>query len=244
MSTRIIVNGASGKMGQETVKAIQKHNASFELVAQTGKTDDLETIIKNTQADIVIDFTNAAVAYDNACTIIRAGARPVIGTSGIPKDKIQNLQQRCAELKRGGIIAPNFSIGAVLMMQFAKQAAKYLSDVEIIEFHHPGKLDAPSGTALKTAEMIAEVRENNPTTTTMHHTVPGSRGASHHSIPIHAVRLPGIVAAQQVLFGGRGETLSIQHNSIDRESFMPGVILACERVMKIDHLVYGLESFF
>lgn len=245
MAIKIIVAGASGKMGQESVKAL-RHDSAFELVGEASKSDQLSDLIPQLKADVVLDFTTPAAVYSNSLAIINAGAHPVIGTTGLTKDQINDLTQRCHEKKRGAVIAPNFCIGAVLMMRFAQSAARYYPDVEIIEEHHPGKKDAPSGTALKTAEMIElqwstwssehphpALRPSSPTS---------GRGENHNSIPIHSVRLPGIVANQEVLFGGLGETLSIRHNTINREAFMPGVLLACKKVMDLDHLVYGLEN--
>lgn len=241
MTIRIIINGAAGRMGQETVKAISSDPA-FIVVGKTGKNDSLATAIKDNKADVVIDFTTADVALENANIIIKTGARPVIGTSGLLASEIKTLQEQCAKLKLGGIIAPNFSLGAVLMMKYAAEIAKYFSHVEIIELHHDGKLDSPSGTALRTAEMIAEtlIAPDYPAKKTRE-TIPGARGAAHHQIPIHAVRLPGLVAHEQIIFGGTGETLTLRHDSINRESFMPGVRLACKKVMELDKLVYGLE---
>lgn len=240
MPIRVIVNGASGRMGQETVKAVQQ-DSELELVGQTGHKDNLAEIIKSSRANVVVDFTNASVVFNSALSIINAGAHPVIGTSGLKAPEISELKKLCAEKKLGGIIAPNFCIGAVLMMKFAQEAAKYMPDVEIIEMHHGAKLDAPSGTAMKTAEMIAEVRKQNTATKQIHETIPGSRGATSHGIPIHAIRLTGVVADQDVIFGNQGETLTLRHATINREAFMPGVRLACKKAVKLDKLIYGLE---
>ena len=230
-------------MGKETVKAVQQET-DFTIVAQLEHKDDLAAAISNHQAEIVIDFTSAEAVFDNALTIIESGAHPVIGTTGLLPQQIKELQKRSAEKKLGGIIAPNFSISAVLMMRFAREAARYLPHVEIIELHHDGKLDSPSGTAIKTAEMIAETRDARVifNHNGVKETIPGARGALHHGIPIHAIRLPGIVANQEIIFGGKSETLEISHTSIHREAFMPGVILACRKVTHLDHLVYGLEN--
>lgn len=241
MPTKILINGASGRMGQEAVKAIQ-NDSELTLVAQTGRADNLAEKIKSSGAEIVIDFTSPQSAFENTLTIINAGAHPVIGTTGIKPEQIKQLQKLAAEKKLGGIIAPNFCIGAVLMMQFAQTAARYYNDVEIIESHHTGKLDAPSGTAVKTAEMIAKNRKAEPERKSIHENITGSRGALYQGVPIHAIRLPGFVASQDVIFGGLGETLSIRHNTINRESFMPGVILACKKVPQLSELVYGLEN--
>lgn len=240
MTIRIIVNGAHGKMGQESVKAIAS-DPQLQLVAQTGRNDNLTDAIQKTQAQVVLDFTTAEVVYENALTIINANVHPVIGATGLKPDEIADLEKRCGQKKLGGIIAPNFSIAAVLMMRFAEQAAKYFSAVEVLEMHHPGKLDSPSGTAIKTAEMIARARSNKEPPKPTREIVSGARGALKDNISIHSIRLPGLVANQEVLFGGLGETLRITHNTIHREAFMPGVLLACKKVLQLDRLVYGLE---
>lgn len=241
MTIRVLVNGASGRMGQATVNAIT-HDPDLTLVGQSSSRDDLAADIKNSKADVVVDFTTADVALKNAQIIIAARAHPVIGTTGLLAEQVKTLQAECQKLKLGGIIAPNFSLGAVLLMKHAQEIAKYFPHVEIIEMHHDGKLDSPSGTALYTAEMIAKARQHTPAAKQMRETIPGGRGATHHNIPIHAVRLPGLVAHEQVIFGGTGETLTLKHDSIDRQSFMPGVCLACKKVPTLDKLVYGLEN--
>lgn len=241
MTIRVLVNGASGRMGQATINAIT-HDADLTLAGQSSSQDDLAADIKNSKADVVVDFTTADVALKNAQIIIASGAHPVIGTTGLLAAQVKELQAQCQKLKLGGIIAPNFSLGAVLLMKHAQEIAKYFPHIEIIELHHDGKLDSPSGTALHTAEMIAKTRKEIPTAKKMRETIPGARGATHHDIPIHAIRLPGLVAHEQVIFGGIGETLTLRHDSIDRQSFMPGVCLACKKVMKLDALVYGLEN--
>jgi len=241
MPVKVLINGARGKMGQETVKAI-KADTELELVGERGKDTDLWATIKVTKPDVVIDFTTPDVVYENALLMIDLGVRPLIGTTGLKPEQIADLQQRCADKKLGGLIAPNFSLGAVLMMHFAKMAAQYLPDVEIIEFHHPAKLDAPSGTALRTAEIIAAARAQAPQPVASHESVTGARGAACQNIPVHAVRLPGLVASQEVLFGGQGETLSIRHDTIHREAFMPGVRLACKKVMQLEQLLVGLDK--
>ena len=242
MTIRVLVNGAGGKMGQAAVKAIELDPA-LTLVAQTGRKNNLAAEIKQAQAQVVVDFTVAEVALENTTTIIEAGAHPVIGTSGLVAAQVKKIQQRCAQLKRGGIIAPNFSLGAVLMMKHAQEIVRYFPFVEIIEMHHAGKLDSPSGTAVRTAEMMSEARASVPELPqNVHETIPGARGANYQKIPIHSVRLPGLIAHQQIIFGGTGETLTIRHDSIDRLCFMPGVVLACKKVMGLDELVYGLEN--
>lgn len=241
MTTRIIVNGANGKMGQLAVKTIL-NQPEFTLVGQLGRKDNLADEITKSKAQVVVDLTTAETAFNNTRTIIEAGAHPVVGTSGLLHDQVLQLQEMCSEKKLGGIIAPNFSIGAVLMMKYSQEFAKYFPEVEIIEMHHNGKLDSPSGTATRTAELLATARTAPPTTLkNTRETIPGARGANYQHIPIHAIRLPGLVAHQQIIFGGIGETLTIRHDSIDRQCFMPGIVLACKKVIGLKELVYGLE---
>ncbi|MES2998159.1 MAG: 4-hydroxy-tetrahydrodipicolinate reductase [Pseudomonadota bacterium] len=241
MSIRVLVNGASGRMGKTTVSAI--HNEKIlELVGETQRADNLKKAIQTSNANVVVDFTNASVVFENAKKIISAGAHPVIGTSGLLPKQIEELQQICNKQQWGGIIAPNFCISALLMMRFSEQAARYFPEVEIVETHHEKKLDAPSGTAVKTAELIATARKVNPLPKKIHETLPGSRGACKDQIPIHALRLPGFLAKQDVIFGHLGGNLTITHETIDRNAFMPGVILACKKVMGLKKLIYGLET--
>ncbi|MFN7097238.1 MAG: 4-hydroxy-tetrahydrodipicolinate reductase [Gammaproteobacteria bacterium] len=237
---RIIVNGANGRMGQEVVKAVEQ-TTDLSLVATTGSQDDLATAIQTTKADIVVDFTRPDCVFQNTKTIIEQGAHPVIGTTGLTQQQIVELQQLAKTKQRGGVIAPNFSIGAILMMQFAEQAAHYLPHVEIIEMHHDKKLDAPSGTALKTAHMIAANRDQLPTMPTCKESIVGARGGNYENIAIHSIRLPGFLAHQMVIFGAEGESLTIKHDTISRSCFMPGVIMACRKVTALHELVYGLE---
>ncbi|MDI9818956.1 MULTISPECIES: 4-hydroxy-tetrahydrodipicolinate reductase [unclassified Legionella] len=243
MTTRIIVNGAKGKMGTLACETIKNH-PDFELAGSLSHEDNLRQAIIETKPDIVIDLTRADSVYDNSLTIIENDAHPVIGTSGLTEPQIERLTAYCSEKKLGGLIVPNFSISAVLMMRFAAEAARLLETVEIIEAHHPQKFDAPSGTAMKTAEMIAAARTVKNKQSDSHELVSGARGGTHHGIPIHSLRLPGVVARQQVIFGSTGETLTISHDSIDRISFMPGLVLACQRVPTLDSLYYGLEHLF
>lgn len=242
MPINILVNGAFGRMGQITVNAINT-NPKFQLVGQTGREYNLRKAIKDSQAEVVIDFTHPDVVFENINFIIDEGAHPVIGTSGLTKEQVLALIDRCDQLKLGGIIAPNFSLGAVLMIKYAKEIVKYMPHVEIIEMHHQNKADSPSGTALRTAQVLKEAMEtvNEPSSPTLE-TISGSRGANYHGIPIHAIRLPGLLAHQQIIFGETGETLTLKHDSIDRQCFMPGVMLACEKVVSLDKLVYGLEE--
>lgn len=240
MLTRVIVNGSNGKMGSLACDTLKNHS-EFELVAQLNKKDNLAQVIQDTEAQIVIDLTRADCVYDNSMTIISQGAHPVIGTSGLDASQIKELTTLSEAKQLGGIIVPNFSISAVLMMLFATKAAEYLPEVEIIETHHQQKLDAPSGTALKTAEMIAAARKNPKNILALKELIPGARGGTHHDINIHSLRLPGVLARQEVIFGSLGETLSITHDSTDRHCFMPGIVLACKKVLGLNTLVYGLE---
>jgi 4-hydroxy-tetrahydrodipicolinate reductase len=242
MPINVLVNGAFGRMGLSTVKAISEH-PGLTLVGQIGREYNLKESIKDSKADVVVDFTLPDAVYHNALTIIDTGARPVIGTSGLTREQVHQLQETSRKLKRGGIIAPNFSLGAVLMMKHAKEIARYMSHVEIIEMHHDNKVDSPSGTAMLTADLIAQAQSQvNQPIKTSKEILPHARGATHHNVPIHSVRLPGFLAMQEVIFGNTGETLTLRHNSIDRASFMPGVCLACEKVMGLEELIYGLEQ--
>jgi 4-hydroxy-tetrahydrodipicolinate reductase len=242
MPINVLVNGAFGRMGQLAVKTLSA-SANFNVVGQTGREYDLAKSIKDSGAEVVVDFTRADAVYANTLTIIESGTRPVIGTSGLTADQIKELEKKCAAAKLGGIIAPNFSLGAVLMMKYAAEIVKYMPNTEIIEMHHDNKADSPSGTSLRTAELLAQACDSlNQTIKPAHETVSGSRGASYRGIPIHAVRLPGFLAHQQIIFGSTGETLTLRHDSIDRECFMPGIKLACEKVMQLDRLIYGLEG--
>jgi len=242
MAIRILVNGAKGRMGQVTVNMLNQH-AGFILAGEADHQDDLAQAIKQANADVVVDFTNPEAVYQNIKTIIASGARPVIGTTGLQREQIHELQTQCAQLKRGGIIAPNFSLGAVLMMKCASEIAGYFPQAEIIEMHHDGKIDSPSGTAIRAAEMLAENRGDSPAEKKpSRETLPGARGANLKGTPIHAIRLPGLLAHLQIIFGNTGETLTFRHDTIDRACFMPGVRLACEKVMGLEKLIYGLEG--
>jgi 4-hydroxy-tetrahydrodipicolinate reductase len=253
MKIRIIVAGASGKMGQEVVKLIER-TEHFRFVAAVSRTyaeqniagapcyASLQEALAAHDADVVVDFTSPEKVREHIQLCLNAHIRPVVGTTGLTEEELKSLQGAFHEAELGGVIAPNFAIGAILMMRFAASAAKYLPHVEIIESHHDRKLDAPSGTSLKTAELITasrrEVRQGHPEEAEV---FAGARGAEYHGFRIHSVRLPGLVAHQEVLFGGDGQLLTIRHDSLNRESFMPGVQLAVEKVLSLKELVYGLE---
>lgn len=249
---RIAVSGALGRMGQEVVRMVEKEE-KFRLTAlidPKGKREgdlplytNLFEALTASPVDVMIDFTTPSSVYENVKTALELGVRPVVGTTGMTTDEIDTLSRIAEERKVGAVIAPNFALGAVLMMRFAQMAAKYLPNVEILEFHHDQKLDAPSGTALKTAEMIREVREErrqgHPEE---EERLQGARGGYVDGFRIHSIRLPGFVAHQEVIFGKEGELLTIRHDSLSRTSFMAGVKLAVERVLTLDRLVYGLEE--
>jgi 4-hydroxy-tetrahydrodipicolinate reductase len=208
-------------------------------VAVTG---DLAAALASSRPDVLVDFTDPKSAMPNAETAIAHGVRPVIGTTGFTPEQIAELDKQCRQRGIGGVIAPNFSIGAILMMKFAEMAAKYFPHVEIIEYHGDQKLDAPSGTAIKTAEWISrtrpEFRQGNPQEEEV---LEGSRGGYYNGFRIHSVRLPGIFAQQEVIFGGNGQTLKIRHDSYDRAGYMPGVNTAIKKAMHLTGIVYGFE---
>lgn len=236
---RVIINGAQGKMGRLAVIALSQQT-EFEVVGQLGRSDDLVESILSLKPEIVVDLTSAESVYANTLSIIQHHVYPVIGTTGLLPEQILELTSLCERDQLGGLIVPNFSIAAVLMMHFAQIAARYMPNVEIIEAHHPHKKEAPSGTAIKTAQLIAKARSEHPSYS-CHELLSGARGANCQDIPIHALRLPGVIADQEVLFGQVGETLSLQHRTIDRVCFMPGLILACQQVTSLKTLCYGLE---
>ncbi len=235
-AVRVVVNGAAGRMGALAVAALGDADG-LELVGACGRGDDLAATIRRERADVAVDFTRPDVVRASALAILEAGARPVIGTSGVDAATRAELAKRCEELHRGGILAPNFAIGAVLMMKLAEIAAEHLPMVEVVEAHHAQKVDAPSGTAIATAERLARARGAAVVP-------PGgvARGELRSGIPVHSLRLPGVVAEQKVWFGELGQKLTIEHVTYSREAYMPGVLLACRRVMKLDRFVVGLDE--
>jgi 4-hydroxy-tetrahydrodipicolinate reductase len=254
---RVVVAGATGRMGSEVARAVAAE-PGFELAGLVSRkaaggrlpgwdgvpaASTVGELLGAVRADALVDFTVAEAAFENARAAIRQGVAPVVGTSGLNPDQVSALAEEARAAGVGGAVVPNFAVGAVLMMHLARQAARFFDTVEIIELHHDGKADAPSGTALATARLLAEARpegfrRNVPTKEAL----PGSRGAELAGISIHAVRLPGLVAHQEVIFGGRGQTLTIRHDSTSRESFIPGVLLAVRRVMETRQFYFGLES--
>lgn len=204
---------------------------------------DLKAALTRLQPEVMIDFTRPDVVYGNVITALQAKVSPVVGTTGLSDEQKADIRKLAEENDTPAFIAPNFAIGAVLMMVMAKQAAKYMPEVEIIELHHDKKLDAPSGTAVQTAAMIAEVRAaHNQGHPEEKEKLSGARGADYEGMHIHSVRLPGYVAHQEVIFGGLGQTLTIRHDSLNRESFMPGVVLAAEKVRSLKGLTVGLDK--
>lgn len=240
MPIAVIVNGAQGKMGAQACEMLESR-ADFNLVARLGRHDDLVTAIKQTQARIVVDLTRSDCVYNTSMAIISAGAHPIIGTSGLTQEQRNTLREHCDKMHLGGLIVPNFSISMVLMMRFAEDAARLLPDVEIIEAHHPQKLDSPSATAINTADKIAAVRMTSKNTPHETQIIEGARGAEYKGIRIHSIRLSGLLAQQQIIFGSSGETLTLSHNTLDRQAFMPGLLLACQKVSGLKTLYYGLE---
>lgn len=239
---RVGVLGAKGKVGATMVQAVQAAE-DLTLSAEVDLGDPL-TLLTDSQTEVVIDFTHPDVVMDNLNFLIDNGIHAVVGTTGFTDERLQQVRSWLAA-KPGGaaLIAPNFAIGAVLCMHFAKQAAPFYDSVEVIELHHPHKADAPSGTAARTATLIAEARKDlppNPDATSA--SLPGARGADVDGIPVHSVRLAGLVAHQEVLFGTAGETLTIRHDSLDRTSFVPGVLLAVRRIKERPGLTVGIEA--
>ena len=238
---KVGVLGAKGRMGSEVVKAVQAAHDT-ELHAALDMGDSLDQL---KGADVVVDFTNPENVMKNLEFLISNDINAVVGTTGFDAGRIAQIEGWLASHPKVGVfIAPNFAIGAVLMMEFSKQAAPYFESVEIIELHHPNKVDAPSGTAARTAELISQARgsmQKQPDATNTG--LEGARGAKIGDVPIHSVRLRGLVAHQEVLFGGLGETLTIRHDSLDRIGFMPGVLLGCREIIKKPGLTIGLEKF-
>jgi 4-hydroxy-tetrahydrodipicolinate reductase len=242
---RVIVNGAKGNMGRTTVQAISD-DPGLTCVASCDVDTPLAAAMAHTSPQVVVDFTRPEGVFENAKTVLRAGVAAVIGTTGLSQDELRQLDALAREQGTGIAVCPNFAIGAILMMQFAAKAARYMDTVEIIEYHHPQKADAPSGTAIKTVDMMmASHPRVNADAMGLQQTerIAGSKGGYYHNVPIHSVRLNGYLASQDVIFGAAGQRLVIRHDSLDRSSFMPGVCLAIKKVLSVRGLVYGLEHF-
>lgn len=265
----VVVNGAAGKMGREVIKAVAQAQdltlvGAVDANAQLQGLDvgelvgigplevpiltDLQSVlVLATQEKIqgvMVDFTHPSSVYENVRSAIAYGVRPVVGTTGLSAEQIQDLSEFAEKASTGCLIAPNFALGVLLLQQAAKQAAQYFDHVEIIELHHDQKADAPSGTAIKTAEMLAELGKTyNPSVIATTEILAGARGGqgSGH-IPIHSVRLPGLLAHQEVIFGALGQTYTLRHDTTDRACYMPGVLLGIRKVIALQSLVYGLEK--
>jgi 4-hydroxy-tetrahydrodipicolinate reductase len=239
---QVVISGASGKMGIEAVKAVSQES-DMQVVGTSRRSQPLAQVLSGVKANVVVDLTHPDCVYAHAKLILEHGAHAVIGTTGLTADQMAEIDQLATSKNLSVLICPNFAIGAVLMMQFAAQAAKYMPRVEIIEYHHDQKADAPSGTALKTAQLIAQEQPDiNAKPLTETELLPGVRGGALSRIPIHSVRLPGFVAHQEVIFGGLGQTLTLRHDTISRESFMPGVLLCIRKASTLKGVVYGLEN--
>ncbi|MYS10040.1 4-hydroxy-tetrahydrodipicolinate reductase [Streptomyces sp. SID6041] len=242
---RVAVLGARGRIGSEAVKAVEGAE-DMELVAALGRGDGLERLVE-ADAQVVVELTTPASVMENLDFCVRHGMHAVVGTTGWTEDRLAQLRTwLAASPETGVLIAPNFSLGAVLTMRFAQLAAPYFESVEVVELHHPHKVDAPSGTATRTAQLIAAARAEaglgaQPDATAT--ALDGARGADVDGVRVHAVRLAGLLAHQEVLLGGEGETLTVRHDSLHHSSFMPGILLGARRVTTAPGLTFGLENF-
>lgn len=249
---KVIIAGFKGKMGSTAMQMVQEDadlilSALVDPFATEKEIDGVPVFTAKEdmvgfEADVWVDFTTPKFAYENTRFALENGWAPVVGTTGFTPEEIDELVALSAQKKLGGLIAPNFAIGAILLMEFAAKAAKYFPNLEIIELHHDKKKDAPSGTAIKTAELISKVRASQiQGAADEEELIAGARGAKFDGFRIHSVRLPGLVAHQEVIFGAQGEGVTIRHDSYDRVSFMSGVNLGIKEVVKREQLVYGLE---
>jgi 4-hydroxy-tetrahydrodipicolinate reductase len=238
MTTQVGVLGAQGRMGSEVCRAVEAAD-DLTLVAGVDVGDDRNPLVG---CDVVVDFTTPDAVMDNLKWCLDNGVHVVVGTTGFNDERLDTVRGWLGSSpERGVLVAPNFGIGAVLMMRFAATAAPYFDSVEIVELHHPHKVDAPSGTARRTAELIAAAREGKPSPDATTQQIDGARGAEVDGVHIHSVRLAGLIAHQEVLLGGHGETLTIRHDSLARESFMPGVLLGVRWVVDNPGLTVGIE---
>lgn len=259
---RVAVSGAAGRMGRAVVRAVCGQS-DLKLVAAFGRQrhlgDDAGVVAGvgpvgvsvqpadgiadlRGKADVLVEFSVGDAAMANAARAAEAGVRPVVGATGYSPASLDALREACGRGGVGGLVAPNFALGAVLLMRFCEQAARYFPHVEVVELHHDRKRDAPSGTALRTAELIARARSEAPAPAVAEEEkVPGARGGAYRGVRVHSVRLPGLVAHQEVLFGGPGQVLTLRHDAYGEDSFLPGVLLAVRRVAELSQLVVGLE---
>lgn len=260
---KVVINGAVGKMGLEAVKAVSA-DTELKLIGVLGRNtsigedigklafgkeigltveNDIDALLKKLKPDIFLDITNSESGFKAITKALNFGINCVTGSTGFSQEELNKIKSLTEEKNLTTIIAPNFSIGAVLMMKFSQMAGKYFDDVEIIEMHHEKKKDAPSGTAIKTAEMIiTNKNEYNNKRPDNFEILEGSRGGKLENINIHSIRLPGFVATQEVIFGGLGQTFSIKHQTINREAYMPGLIFTLKKSSELKGYIYGLES--
>lgn len=265
----VVVNGALGQMGREVIKAVSQAedmmlvgavdlNPEYmgqdigEIIGigalEVPVLNDLQSVLvlatQEKVQGVMVDFTHPSSVYENTRSAIAYGVRPVVGTTGLTDEQLRDLSDFAEKASTGTLIIPNFSIGMVLLQQAAIAATKYFDHVEIIELHHDRKADAPSGTAIKTAQMLAEMGKSfNPAKVVAKETIAGARGGMAHSnIPIHSIRLPGLIAHQEVLFGAPGQLYTLRHDTSDRSCYMPGVLLSIRKVTELTSLVYGLEK--
>jgi 4-hydroxy-tetrahydrodipicolinate reductase len=243
---RTIIDALEGEADLDVVGVVDKLSRGKEIACASGTLplfDDAGAALDDTRPDVVVDFTNAAWTPQLTAAVLPRGVRPVIGTTGLPQEFVDGLARECRERSVGGVIAANFAIGAVLMMHLARIAAPHFESAEIIELHHDQKVDAPSGTSIATARGMMEARGGRPFARNEPESTPvaGTRAGAVDGISIHSVRLPGLVAHQEVIFGATGQTLTIRHDS-SREAYVPGVLLAVREAMRLDRLVVGLGS--
>jgi 4-hydroxy-tetrahydrodipicolinate reductase len=235
-----MVVGSRGRVGARVVAGVEQAG-DLELAGTVEVGDNLKELIAEHRPDVAVDFTVPDAVSHNVSTLLRAGVSTVVGTTGITREELDSLDAIAREKQVGCFVAPNFALGAVLMMRFAEEAARHYEWVEVIERHHEHKLDAPSGTAQTTAERIAAVRREVPEGAPETESAPGARGGRVKDVPVHSVRLPGSVAHQEVWFGGAGETLVIRHDTINRDVFVPGVLLGVRKIRGHVGLVLGLD---
>lgn len=258
---KVLVCGASGNMGKEVIRTVYTH-PEFELVGGVDVRNEgadltenagleacgkpiegnLAQAIKNNCPEVVVDFTHPSVVFDNIITTLKNGSHIVVGTTGLKEEKLPEIEVLTKQTGKNAFIAPNFSLGAVLMIKLSEVAAQFFPEAEIIELHHEKKADAPSGTALLTAEVISKARKRKPEITDGKEVISGCRGGEVKQVKIHSVRLPGLLAHQEVIFGSLGQTLTIRHDTLSRKSFMPGVLMAIKAVRESPGLTYGLDK--
>jgi 4-hydroxy-tetrahydrodipicolinate reductase len=245
--TRVGVLGARGKVGRAVCAAVEAAD-DLVLVASvdTGEQDDSLADLPSAGAEVVVDFTHPDVVMENLRFCIEHGIHAVVGTTGFDDARLDQVRAWLDGSRTGVLVAPNFSVGAVLMMRFAAEAAPFFESVEIVELHHPDKADAPSGTARRTASLVAAARRragSGPVPDATSTSLEGARGADVEGVRVHGVRVRGLVAHQEVILGAEGETLTIRHDSLDRVSFTPGVLLGVRRIADVPGLTVGLEPF-